>query len=322
MSIVAVANLKKSYGDFQAVKGISFSIEPGEVFGFLGPNGAGKTSAINMLVGLSRPTEGSINICGIDIVKDTEKAQALMGIVPDESNLYDEMSGFDNLCFCAALYGMKKVEREKRAKNLLMQFDLDKAGGRPFRAYSKGMKRKLTIAAGIIHSPEILFLDEPTTGIDVESARHIRELLLALKENGSTIFITTHYIEDAERICDRIAFIVGGNIVDTGSMKELMEHASQGHSLRLTGDPQVINYVELLRQHIAGCEVSVSSSNTVTITSVNRIPLSPIIRVLEENNISIYEARELLPSLEDVFVKVTGIDSVKLKKEKEGGKKI
>ena len=153
MSIVAVANLKKSYGDFQAVKGISFSIEPGEVFGFLGPNGAGKTSAINMLVGLSRPTEGSINICGIDIVKDTEKAQALMGIVPDESNLYDEMSGFDNLCFCAALYGMKKVEREKRAKNLLMQFDLDKAGGRPFRAYSKGMKRKLTIAAGIIHSP-------------------------------------------------------------------------------------------------------------------------------------------------------------------------
>ena len=297
MSIVAVTNLKKAYGDFQAVKGISFSIEPGEIFGFLGPNGAGKTSVINMLVGLSRPTEGSIHVCGIDIVKDTEKAQALMGIVPDESNLYDEMSGFDNLCFCASLYGMKKMEREKHARELLRQFDLDKAGGRPFRAYSKGMKRKLTIAAGIIHSPRILFLDEPTTGIDVESARHIRELLLGLKESGTTIFVTTHYIEDAERICDRVAFIVGGNIVESGSMHDLMEHASHGHSVRLTGDPQVVNCVELLRQRIAGCEVTVSSGNTVIITSADRISLSPVMRILDESNISIYEARELLPSL-------------------------
>ena len=177
-----------------------------------------------MMIGLARPSDGSIVIDGIDAVKNVKKAQSIMGIVPDESNLYDEMDGFDNLCFCGSLYGMQKTDREKRAHELLEQFDLTKAGKRPFKAYSKGMRRKLTIAAGIIHSPQILFLDEPTTGIDVESARQIRQLLLKLKQGGATIFLTTHYIEDAERICDRISFIVGGKIVASGTVPELMEH--------------------------------------------------------------------------------------------------
>lgn len=168
MDIVTVTNLSKSYGDFVAVNDISFSIKQGEIFGFLGPNGAGKTTTINMMIGLARPTSGSIVINGIDAIKNVKKAQAIMGIVPDESNLYDEMDGFNNLCFCGSLYGMNKESREKRAQELLKQFDLGKAGKRPFKAYSKGMRRKLTIAAGIIHEPSILFLDEPTTGIDVE----------------------------------------------------------------------------------------------------------------------------------------------------------
>ena len=217
--IVSVTNLSKCYGNFTAVNGISFSIRRGEIFGFLGPNGAGKTTTINMMIGLARPSGGSVEIDGIDAVKNVKKAQSIMGIVPDESNLYDEMDGFDNLCFCGSLYGMRKAEREQRAKELLEQFDLTKAGKRPFKAYSKGMRRKLTIVAGIIHRPEILFLDEPTTGIDVESARQIRHLLLELKQSGTTIFITTHYIEDAERICDRIAFIAGGNIVANGTVQ-------------------------------------------------------------------------------------------------------
>lgn len=165
-----------------------------------------------MLIGLSRPSGGTISIDGIDGIKDIKKAQGIMGIVADESNLYDEMNGFDNLCFCASLYGMRKEEREKRANVLLEQFGLKNAGGRPFRAYSKGMKRKLTIAAGIIHNPKILFLDEPTTGIDVESARQIRELISTMNEKGTTIFMTTHYIEEAERLCNRIGFIVQGKL--------------------------------------------------------------------------------------------------------------
>lgn len=182
MGIVDVANLKKSYGEIVAVDDISFSIEKGEIFGFLGPNGAGKTSTINMMIGLSRPTSGQIIIDGIDAIKNIKKVQRIIGIVPDENNLYDEMNGFDNLCFCASLYGISIKEREKRAMELLEQFNLTKAGKRPFKTYSKGMKRKLTIAAGIIHNPKILFLDEPTTGIDIESARQIRELILDLKK--------------------------------------------------------------------------------------------------------------------------------------------
>jgi ABC-2 type transport system ATP-binding protein len=146
-------------------------------------------------------------------------AQGQMGIVPDESNLYDELSGFENLSFCAALYCIDKSERRERARALLEQFGLEQAGKRPFKTYSKGMKRKLTIAAGIIHRPKILFLDEPTTGIDVASARQIRSLIGELNRRGTTVFLTTHYIEEAERLCHRIAFIVGGRLVRIGAQR-------------------------------------------------------------------------------------------------------
>ena len=317
--IVSVTNLSKCYGNFTAVNGISFSIRRGEIFGFLGPNGAGKTTTINIMIGLARPSGGTILINGLDAVKNVKKAQSIMGIVPDESNLYDEMDGFDNLCFCGSLYGMRKDAREKRAKDLLEKFDLSKAGKRPFKAYSKGMRRKLTIAAGIIHDPEILFLDEPTTGIDVESARQIRKLLLNLKQGGTTIFITTHYIEDAERICDRIAFIVGGNIVANGTVSELMKIVSHGHTIRLTADTNLEPLAGVLQAHFSDCTVKTGTDCSVTLVSKERIALSPILQYLDGQGISVFETKELRPSLEDVFVRVTGIEATKLKKEKEKG---
>ena len=320
MSIVSVTNLKKVYGDLNAVNNISFDIEQGEIFGFLGPNGAGKTSTINMLIGLSRPTSGSISIDGIDGVTDIKKAQSIMGIVSDESNLYDEMDGFENLSFCASLYGIRKEQREKRAKDLLEQFGLKSAGKRKFGAYSKGMRRKLTIAAGIIHNPKILFLDEPTTGIDVESARQIRSLILDMKQQGTTVFITTHYIEEAQRICDRIAFIVNGKIVKTGTVKELMENAGNEQIIRLTLNNDV-NGIEIeLKGAFPGLRIE-AQGNACLIASPDRIALSPILQFLDQRGISVYEAKEMRPSLEDVFVNVTGIEAGKLHKEKEGGKK-
>jgi ABC-2 type transport system ATP-binding protein len=319
MDIVNVTNLKKTYGDFAAVNGVDFSIRQGEIFGFLGPNGAGKTSTINMMIGLSRPTDGTIIINGIDVRKQTKKAQSIMGIVPDESNLYDEMDGFDNLCFCASLYGMKKEEREPKAKQLLEQFHLTEAGKRPFKAYSKGMRRKLTIAAGIIHSPQILFLDEPTTGIDVESARQIRELIVDLKNQGTTVFITTHYIEDAERICDRIAFIVSGKVVAMGSVSELMESISHGYRMQLAAEENIVKYAADLQAHFEGCTVNTGQNNSLILVSPKRMSLLPVIQYFDERGISVYEAKELHPTLEDVFVKVTGIEAAKLKKEKEKG---
>jgi ABC-2 type transport system ATP-binding protein len=212
---IAVEGLSKRFAEVQAVSDLSFSVHQGELFGFLGPNGAGKTTTINMLTGLARPDTGSIRIGGIDCTDKPRAAQHLIGVVPDESNLYPELNGFENLCFCAALYGLGKAERQKRAKELLDNFGLAQASHRKFGGYSKGMKRKLTIAAGIIHQPEILFLDEPTTGIDVASARQLRQLIADLHRAGTTIFLTTHYIEEAERLCARIAFIVSGRIVQT-----------------------------------------------------------------------------------------------------------
>lgn len=320
MEIVNVTNLKKVYGEFQAVNNISFGIEQGEVFGFLGPNGAGKTSTINMMIGLSRPTSGNIMIDGIDAIKDIKKVQRIIGVIPDENNLYDEMDGFDNLCFCASLYGMGKEELEKRAMKLLEQFNLTNAGKRPFKTYSKGMKRKLTIAAGIIHNPKILFLDEPTTGIDVESARQIRELILNLKNQGKTIFITTHYIEEAERICDRIAFIVNGKIVKIGTVTELMENAEHEHKIKLVLNDSIKEIREELENNFQNCKVEIPDENSCLIISKERVALLPILQLLDSKGVSVYEAKEIKPSLEDVFVKITGIEAFKLKREKEKGR--
>jgi len=320
MEIVNVTNLKKVYGEFQAVNNISFGIEQGEVFGFLGPNGAGKTSTINMMIGLSRPTSGNIMIDGIDAIKDIKKVQRIIGVIPDENNLYDEMDGFDNLCFCASLYGMGKEEREKRAMKLLEQFNLTNAGKRPFKTYSKGMKRKLTIAAGIIHNPKILFLDEPTTGIDVESARQIRELILNLKNQGKTIFITTHYIEEAERICDRVAFIVNGKIVKIGTVTELMENAEHEHKIKLVLNDSIKEIREELENNFQNCKVEIPDENSCLIISKERVALLPILQLLDSKEVSVYEAKEIKPSLEDVFVKITGIEAFKLKGEKEKGR--
>ncbi len=224
--LIEVKELTKRFDNVTAVDNISFDVLQGEFFGFLGPNGAGKTTTISILTGLARPDSGTIRIGGLECTRNPKVAQHLIGVVPDESNLYPELSGFDNLCFCASLYGMPKRERQARAHELLEIFGLAEAANRKFAGYSRGMKRKLTIAAGIIHRPPILFLDEPTTGIDVSSARQVRQLIAQLHRAGTTIFLTTHYIEEAERLCERIAFIVKGQIVKTDTVANLLQPVS------------------------------------------------------------------------------------------------
>lgn len=321
MNIVEVVNLTKKYEDFTAVDYIDFSIKKGEVFGFLGPNGAGKTSTINMLTGLSKVTEGSINISGIDAIKEMKQAQGIMGIIPDESNLYNEMNGFENLCFCASLYGMEKEEREKRARELLKQFGLDTTGNKLFKAYSKGMKRKLTIAAGIIHNPKILFLDEPTTGIDVESARQIRELIKDLNNKGTTIFITTHYIEEAERLCDRIAFIVKGKIVKVGTIDELMKEVQKEKIVQFTLENGVLDIKGVIQEEFPNYKFEIINDNTFRLYSTENISLMPLMKYFDAKGLNVYEAKIVKPSLEEVFVKITGIEVSKMNKDKEGGRK-
>jgi len=318
--IVQVSHLTKNFNNFTAVDGIDFAVHEGEIFGFLGPNGAGKTTTINMLTGLARPTSGQIAYLGADYTKDIKRAQPLLGIVPDESNLYEELDGFENLGFCAALYGMPKSEREPRARQLLEQFSLTDAGKRPFKFYSKGMKRKLTVAAGIIHQPKILFLDEPTTGIDVASARQIRALIRQLNESGTTIFMTTHYIEEAERLCHRIAFIVNGKIIRIGSVPELMQHVQQDHILQFTF-ADAVQLPPDVESQFPGCAVSRLNENMLRVQSPQPLPLMPLMQFFEGRSMNVLEARIIKPSLEEVFVRLTGVEAGEMKKDKEGQKK-
>lgn len=320
-TIIEAKGLCKRFGDFTAVRDASFTVEAGEIFGFLGPNGAGKTTTINMLTGLAKPTAGAILIAGEDGIRHIKKVQQRIGIVPDESNLYEDMSGFDNLVFCASLYGMEKAQREARARQLLAQFGLAETGKRPFKAFSKGMKRKLTIAAGIIHAPRILFLDEPTTGIDVESARQIRKLIQDLNGQGTTIFLTTHYIEEAERLCHRVGFIVDGSVIRVDAIGSLMQDEDQAYRLDFTLESHQPALLEAMSQAFPNIQVSVLDPQRIRLLSPTRVELAPFIQFFEDAQIPVYEVKLVHPSLEDVFVRITGIEIARLKKEKEGQRK-
>lgn len=318
---IKVGGLEKSFDEVKAVAGIDFEVKAGEFFGFLGPNGAGKTTTINILTGLARADTGNIRIGNIDCTENPRAAQHLIGVVPDDSNLYPELSGFDNLCFCASLYGMAKSERRLRATELLKIFGLEKAANRKFAGYSKGMKRRLTIAAGIIHRPEILFLDEPTTGIDVASARQLRQLINELHKDGTTIFLTTHYIEEAERLCDRIAFIDSGRIIKADTVANLVQPVKNSHILQFTCSEGVNALVKELENEFSGLKFLSPYARHLRVESSSPLKIGSLVRFLEENDVEVFEAKKLRPSLEDVFVKITGIeaDAMRREKEKKGG---
>jgi ABC-2 type transport system ATP-binding protein len=316
---IEVGTLTKRFGEVLAVDGVSFDVRVGELLGFLGPNGAGKTTTINMLTGLARPDSGTIRIAGFDCAAEPKAAQHLVGVVPDESNLYPELSGFDNLCFCAALYGMRKGERQARARRLLETFGLTAAADRKFEAYSKGMKRKLTMAAGIIHAPQVLFLDEPTTGVDVASARHIRQLIVELHRAGTTIVLTTHYIEEAERLCERIVFLVAGRIVRIDTVPNLLEPVREKHVLEVSlAAAGSIPYASLAGA-FPGVEFQAVSDMALRVESTLPIRVGPLVRFLEDHGAEVTEARRVHPSLEEVFLRITGIEADAMRKEKERG---
>ncbi len=315
--VIEVCNLVKRFGDVTALESVTFDVLQGELFGFLGPNGAGKTTTINMLTGLARPDAGTIRIAGIDCSNAPKAAQHLLGVVPDESNLYPELSGFDNLCFCGALYGLRKRERRFRARELLERFGLAEAADRKFAGYSRGMKRKLTIAAGIIHGPRILFLDEPTTGIDVASARQIRQLIADLNAGGTTVFLTTHYIEEAERLCGRIAFIVSGRLVRIDTLDNLMRPTEGRHVVQFAVGKGAEELCEAVSGAFLHLQCRTVARDAILVEAREPVRIGPLIRFIEERGAEVSEARKLRPSLEDVFVDITGIAAAVMKQERE-----
>jgi len=314
---VEVRDLAKSFHGFWAVKGISFSVHRGEIFGFLGPNGAGKTTTLRIITGLSRATRGEAYVFGHSVRKEEIWVKEHIGVVPEISNLYPELSVFDNLIFIGQLYGLPKKERSERAHQLLKDFDLEQKRNVLFAKLSKGMKRRLTIAAALIHKPAIIFLDEPTTGLDVASSRHLRLLIKKLHQSGVTIFLTTHNIAEAEQLCQRIAIIVKGKIVALNTTQALKQKLPSDNLLIIKIDRTDKSLRQKLSK-LSGVKTVIFENSLIRIQSddLNSV-LSTIPNLLQQERVKILSVNTSSPSLEDAFVHLTGLDLELMKIDKE-----
>ncbi|GAB4073845.1 ABC transporter ATP-binding protein [Barrientosiimonas marina] len=216
-----LTNLAKSYRKHQAVQDLNLAVQKGELFGFLGPNGAGKTTTIKMLTGLLEPTNGSAEISGIDIWQHPLKAKEKLAYVPDQPNLYPKLTGWDYLEFVASVFQLQKDWFQERANELLASFNLTEQANDLIESYSHGMKQKIALCGALIHEPDVLFMDEPTVGLDPKSARTLKNLLQQLCASGMTVFLSTHILEIAEEMCDRVGIIYEGEVIALGTMDEL-----------------------------------------------------------------------------------------------------
>ena len=224
--MITVKNLSKKYGSTEALKGINFSIEKGEIYGLLGPNGAGKTTTISILSTLLKHDAGEASLNGFDLVKDAQKVKRIIGVVPQEIALYQELSAYDNLIFWGSLYDIPSSSLKEKANEILKLVGLFDRKGDKIKTYSGGMKRRINIATALLHSPEIIFMDEPTVGIDPQSRNLIYEVIEKLNKDEITIVYTTHYMEEAERLCKHIGIIDNGQIIAQGTLDELREKAN------------------------------------------------------------------------------------------------
>lgn len=250
--LLEIDHLTKKYGTKLAVDDVNFNVAGGEIFGFLGPNGAGKTTTLKVIVGLLQPTAGTVRVNGFDIQKQPLDAKASSGFVPDEPNLYAKLTGRELLRFVGDLFGIDPVQSNRRIDDLLRLFDLTAAGDDTTDSYSHGMRQKTSVAAALMHDPKVLVLDEPTVGLDPKSARLIKDILRQLAERGAAIILSTHILEIAENMCDRIGIINQGKLVAVGTMEELRalgegEESLEDIFLSLTGGTEYAEIAEVLK---------------------------------------------------------------------------
>jgi ABC-2 type transport system ATP-binding protein len=308
MNAIEVSQLTKMYragkghAPVCAVDHVDFAVRQGEVFGFLGPNGAGKTTTIRMLTGLTRPTSGDAQVMGFDLATDVTRIKKHIGVAPEVSNLYDELSAFDNLVFAMQLYSVPRPEWRPRAEALLTRFRLSEKRDTPFAKLSRGMKRALTIAAALAHRPPLVFLDEPTTGLDVMSARNLRQMVARLKDEGVTVFLTTHYLEEAERLCDRVAIIVKGRIIALDTVAGLKAAAQDTTTLEITWSDGLEHSETQRLEDVDDVAESLRMALAQAQTEGRRVLAVSTVR----------------PTLEDVFVKLTGLSAEAMWAEKGG----
>jgi ABC-2 type transport system ATP-binding protein len=307
MYAIEVDHLSKNFGTLVALNEISFSVAQGETFGFLGPNGAGKTTTIRLLTGISPPTGGKATIFGKDIVKETTAARKTMGIVHETSNIYDDLSAWQNLMFTAELYTIGKKEREQRGKELLELFGLYDRRADKVHGFSKGMKRRLTLAMGLINDPRLLFLDEPTSGLDVQSNLIIREVIRDLTSRGVTVFLTTHNIEEANLTCDRVAIINQGRIAAIDSPERLKSTIQSVQSVEVAFSTVSAGREEDLRQLPSVSEVRKEGDKFRLFTRDPSVVIATVMEYARVHDTRVLSINTVGPSLEDVFIKLTGL---------------
>jgi ABC-2 type transport system ATP-binding protein len=323
-AIFEAEKLVKKYGENAVVKGISFTIQEGEVFGLLGPNGAGKTQTISMSTCLFPPTEGSIRIYGHDVIKEAQQVKRLIGIVPQDLALYPTLNARDNLAFFGQMFGLSGADLKQRVETVLKYVAMTDRANDAVKNYSGGMKRRINLAVGLIHSPRLLFLDEPTVGVDPQSRNHIFESVERLnREQGMSILYTSHYMEEVERLCHRVAIMDRGQIIALDTPKNLVAMLGGGiiHIGLLKADENVRQAVEKLSEvkaadfmasvEPAADEGAASPSARKTILKVEahqqaNNALVQVIQLFNERNVPILSVETLEPNLETVFLHLTG----------------
>jgi len=250
--VIEIEGLVKRYGAHTAVAGLDLKVEPGEIFGFLGPNGAGKTTTVKCITGLLKPTAGRVSVAGFDLATRTLEAKRAMGLVPDEPFVYPKLTGVEYLRFVGELYGAPLEAMRARIPDLLEMFELAPWGGELVESYSHGMRQKLVLAGILLHDPKVLVLDEPMVGLDPKSGRLVKDIFLKLAERGTTIFMCTHVLEIAEKLCDRVGIMIGGRMIACGTVAELEQQAKakdsdlEGIFLSLTGGSEYSSLLKYL----------------------------------------------------------------------------
>jgi ABC-2 type transport system ATP-binding protein len=299
---VEVRGLTKRYGDITAVDRVSFETKRGEIFGFLGPNGAGKTTTIRMLTGLIKPDDGKAFVAGYDVLKNPVEVKQRIGVVPEVSNAYVDLTAWENLALIGKLYGVPSQKLRENATSLLKEFGLYQVKDKLVRAFSKGMKQRLLLCMALVNDPEVLFLDEPTSGLDVESARLLREKITRYNKEGKTVFLSTHNMEEANQLCHRIAIINHGQIAAVDTPENLRAQSME------------LQYIEVAFNKIVNTqEFSENPSIAKTVPAGNKVRIytadpATVIAFLAEyakkNDLRILSLNTMMPSLEDVFLKL------------------
>lgn len=306
--IITTHDLRKLYGSLEAVKGISFSVLRGEIFGLLGPNGAGKSTTLSMLSCLLQPTAGEAEISGYSIRTNSLAVKRLIGVVPQDLALYEPLTARQNLIFWGRMYGLKGKDLKQRVETVLEQVSLaDRANDR-VETYSGGMKRRLNIAIGLLHGPQVVFMDEPTVGIDPQSRRNILELVKALKAQGMTVLYTTHYMEEAAELADRVGIIDHGRLIALGTQKELIRLGGEAETLRLHfGQEQSTEHLVPQFEKLSGVKLATATDHQVVLTVEAAEEVLPeVIAVAQKAGVRVRSVDIEEPNLESVFLHLTG----------------